>query len=90
VTEKIGSYPVHAVKSERQKPKHGNRKDQGWLETEGTEGSQLKQGDLFVESRVYGVLQSDKPARAGVRASIVAVKPGNSGGAKGRRKVNAE
>ena len=27
--------------------------------------------------------------RAGVRASIVAVKPGNAGGAKGRRKVNA-
>ena len=27
--------------------------------------------------------------RAGVRASIVALKPGNAGGAKGRRKVNA-
>lgn len=27
---------------------------------------------------------------AGFRASIVAGKPGNSGGAKGRRKVNAQ
>ena len=31
-----------------------------------------------------------KPARAGVRAFIVAMKPVNAGGAKGRRKVNAE
>jgi len=28
-------------------------------------------------------------SRAGVRALIVALKPGNAGGAKGRRKVNA-
>jgi hypothetical protein len=29
------------------KPKHGNRRGQGCLETEGIEGLQLKQGDLF-------------------------------------------
>ena len=31
-----------------------------------------------------------KNRRSGVRASVVAMKPGNSGGAKGRRKMDVE
>jgi hypothetical protein len=65
--------------------------DQGWLETEGTEGSQLKQGYLLViKPGLRRFIVGAKPARAGVRAFIVAKKPGNAGGAKGRRKVNVE
>ena len=33
--------------------------------------------------------EDTKSRQAGVRASIVALKPGNAGGAKGRRKVDA-
>jgi hypothetical protein len=60
------------------------------LETEGTEGSQLKQGYLIVAEPGLLAILPPKPARAGVRAFIVARKPVNAGGAKGRRKVNAE
>jgi len=45
--------------------------------------SNVKQGDL-------GDFQASKAGRSGVRASIVAKKPGNSGGAKGRRKMDVE
>ena len=31
---------------------------------------------------------AEEPATSGVRASVVALKPGNAGGAKGRRKVD--
>ena len=65
--------------------------DQGWLEMEGTEDAQLKQGYLIVaEPGLRRFIVGAKPARAGVRAFIVAMKPVNAGGAKGRRKVNAE
>ena len=57
------------------------------METEGTECSQVKQGDLPVPERAYWH-EPPKPALAGVRASVVALKPGNSGGAKGCRKVD--
>ena len=61
------------------------------METEGTEGSRLKQGSLFVaEPGLRRFTVGAKPARAGVRAFIVAMKPVNAGGAKGRRKVEAE
>jgi hypothetical protein len=53
VTDKPGSLPAHAVKPERHKPKRGNREGQGWLEVEGSEGSQRKQGDLLGDSRAY-------------------------------------
>lgn len=46
------------------------------------------QGDLPGSKRSSLSPEKDtKSRRAGVRASIVAKKPGNSGGAKGRRKV---
>jgi hypothetical protein len=55
----------------------------GWLETEGPGGTErVKQGDL------RGARGRSRPDhRTGVRALIVAKKPGNSGGAKGCRKV---
>jgi len=56
----------------------------------------MKQGDLFGSGgcSCAGFSQENRPvrraSRTGVRASIVASKPGNAGGAKGRRKVDAE
>ena len=55
----------------------------------------VKQGDLNGQDGVH-VPDSrweppgKKSRRSGVRASIVAQKPGNSGGAKGRRKMDVE
>ncbi len=51
-----------------------------WLETEGFEGQTTLSGETCA------VPASSRPV-AGVRALIVAVKPGNAGGAKGCRKV---
>jgi hypothetical protein len=50
----------------------------------------VKQGDLRDPCLVFIVPQCgcEEPAPAGVRAFIVAKKPGNSGGAKGRRKMD--
>jgi hypothetical protein len=49
----------------------------GWVETEWWEGRVPESG------RPVGVVTS-----AGVRASVGAMRPGNAGGAKGRRKVD--
>ena len=67
------------------------------METEGSEGTEhVKQGDLRDARRKMdpkvpppqGVLQAaGSRLHAGVRAPIVATKPGNAGGAKGCRKV---
>jgi hypothetical protein len=51
-----------------------------WLETEGFEGQTTLSGETCA------VPASSRPV-AGVRALIVAAKPGNAGGAKGCRKV---
>ena len=67
------------------------------METEGAEGlARVKRGDLR-GARGEGTLRYRPPQgaeralesrlRAGVRALIVAMKPGNAGGAKGCRKV---
>ena len=56
------------------------------MEAEGSEDSTLKQGDLHSE-QPGRVAMTSKVRRAGVRASVVARKPGNAGGAKGRRKM---
>ena len=67
------------------------------METEGSGGTEhVKQGDLRGARRRKGT-KAQPSARsaetmaprlhAGVRAPIVATKPGNSGGAKGCRKV---
>jgi len=56
-----------------------------WLETEGPEGHSHE------AKRPAWAMRSEEPerhlCRAGVRALIVAMKPGNSGGAKGCRKM---
>ena len=70
----------------------------GWLETEGSGGTErVKRGDLSgarrrKDPKVPPFARSatgrrDRACRAGVRAPIVAMKPGNAGGAKGCRKV---
>ena len=48
----------------------------------------MKRGDLHGTRSVVG--ESRSPGRAGVRVPIVATKRGNSRGAKGHRKVDAE
>ena len=69
----------------------------GWLETEGSGGTEhVKQGDLRGArgERIPGTALREeqngprgRAHRAGVRALVVAMKPGNAGGAKGCRKV---
>ena len=54
-----------------------------WLETEGFEGQTTVSGETCA------VPASSRPA-AGVRALVVAMKPGNAGGAKGCRKREAQ
>jgi hypothetical protein len=49
-----------------------------WLETEGSEGRLREAGRPAREQATW---------RAGVTALVVAMKPGNAGGAKGCRKV---
>ena len=68
------------------------------METEGSGGTEhVKQGDLrgprrrkdpkVPPSARSTPVQRGRAFRAGVRALIVALKPGNAGGAKGCRKV---
>jgi hypothetical protein len=63
------------------KPQTAHRGGKGWLEAEWAEGATKNTGIPVSDKQ-------DEPG-AGVRASIVAWKPGNAGGAKGRRKMNA-
>ena len=51
-----------------------------WLETEGCEGHGREDGRPVRSQQAWG-------QGTGVRALIVALKPGNAGGAKGCRKV---
>jgi len=61
----------------------------GWLEAEWTEG-QTHEAERPVRSRrVFMIDTVPRARRAGVRGAIVASKPGNSGGAKGSRKMDA-
>ena len=56
------------------------------------EVERVNRGDLSEHRGVGPQLMATRvmiAPRSGVRASIVASKPGNSGGAKGRRKVDA-
>lgn len=56
-----------------------------WLETEGLEGCPY---EAKRPARCKGIEEPEWHIhRAGVRALIVAVKPGNAGGAKGCRKM---
>ena len=57
-----------------------------WLETEGSEG-RLREAGRPRPSPGQALLASKSDGRAGVTALIVAMKPGNAGGAKGCRKM---
>jgi hypothetical protein len=57
-----------------------------WLETEGSEG-RLREAGRPRPSPGQALLASKPVGRAGVTAPIVAMKPGNAGGAKGCRKM---
>jgi len=59
-----------------------HRDGKGWLEAEWTEGAAKDTG-------IPANPDKQPEPGAGVRASIVASKPANAGGAKGRRKMNA-
>ena len=56
-----------------------------WLETEGFEGQRREAGRPARRARGRRAVRP--PPRAGARALVVALKPGNAGGAKGCRKV---
>ena len=60
-----------------------------WLETEGSEG-RLREAGRPRPSPGQALLVSKPVGRAGVRAPIVAMKPGNAGGAKGCRKMETQ
>jgi len=60
--------------SKQRRETHGGWRRNGW------KAKHMKQRDL----------PGARQRRAGVRASIVATKPGNAGGAKGRRKMDVE
>jgi len=55
-----------------------------WLETESVEG---RTHEVERPVRLQGANAEGAARRAGVRVPIVAMKPGNAGGAKGGRKV---
>jgi hypothetical protein len=57
----------------------------GWLEAEWSDGQTHETERPARDQAVF--MRDPKSLRAGVRASIVALKPGNAGGAKGRREV---
>jgi len=60
----------------------------GWLEAEWSEGQAHEaERPARVQAEFIVPDKDTKSRRAGVRAPIVASKPGNSGGAKGCRKV---
>ena len=62
----------------------------GWLGTEGLEG-RAREAVRPVRGREVEFMAEEarRAARAGVRAPIVVRKPGDAGGAKGCRKVDA-
>lgn len=61
----------------------------GWLEAEWSEGRAHEAERPARTRRVFMIKPVRRACRAGVRGAIVALKPGNSGGAKGSRKMDA-
>ena len=80
-TRRIDS-DVFDGKPDVRKPQIAHRDGKGWLEAEWTEGATKDTG-------IPAEPGKQMEPGAGVRASIVALKPGNAGGAKGRREMNA-
>ena len=62
----------------------------GWLEAEWSEGQAHEaESPARVQTEFIVPDKDTKNRRAGVRGAIVATKPGNAGGAKGPRKMDA-
>jgi hypothetical protein len=61
----------------------------GWLEAEWTEGQAHEAERPARPRRAFTIEMVRRTRRAGVRGAIVAMKPGNAGGAKGSRKMDA-
>ena len=61
----------------------------GWLEAEWSQGQAHEAERPARTRRVFMSDMARRARRAGVRGAIVALKPGNSGGAKGSRKMDA-
>ena len=60
-----------------------------WLETEGSEGG-MREGRRPAWAASGHTTPQGHAPQAGVTALIVAMKPGNAGGAKGRRKMETQ
>ena len=69
--------------------KHGSDATSGGWRWNGGKDHNRKRGDLSVRGRSSRLHKSPKSRPTGVGASIRAKKPGNTGGAKGGRKVEA-
>ena len=69
--------------------KHGGDATSGGWRWNGRKGHSRKRGDLSAGGRSSWLVEGPKSRPAGVRSPIGARKPGNAGGAKGGRKVNA-
>ncbi len=61
----------------------------GWLEAEWSEGQTHEAERPARTRRAFTTDTVRRARRAGVRGAIVATKPGNAGGAKGSRKMDA-
>jgi len=61
----------------------------GWLGVEWLEGVTHEAESPVRTRRAFMTKQVRRTRRAGVRGAMVASKPGNSGGAKGSRKMDA-
>ena len=84
--------PCHAVSLGEKPNQTPGTTGGGWRRND-RKVRHVKQGDLNGQDGVHVPDSPWEPTgkksrRSGVRASIVVMKPGNSGGAKGRRKVD--
>jgi hypothetical protein len=61
----------------------------GWLEAEWTEDQAHEAERPARTRRAFMIETIRRTRRAGVRGAIVATKPGNAGGAKGSREMDA-
>ena len=61
----------------------------GWLEAEWSEGQAHEAERPARTRREFMIDVVRRARRAGVRGAIVAMKPGNAGGAKGPREMDA-
>lgn len=61
----------------------------GWLEAEWSEGQAHEAERPARTRRALMVESARRTRRAGVRGAMVATKPGNAGGAKGSREMDA-